>query len=650
MKRKIAVFISVLIFFWMVFSMPPQNYNNSLGNNLPIADAGGPYSAVEGDLVTLNASGSFDPDNDSLQYRWDFDNDGVWDTSWSPNPTISHVWGDDYKGEVKVEVTDGKGDEEWVKEEGVRIEIDGTYSSSGLACNPDVISLKNGTYRMYYTQLYGEDPIGGYFGNIVSAISQDGIDWIKEPGVRVDYGGPYDTYEAFTPDIVALQNGTLRMYYTGSILNHYLILSAVSDDGITWVKEGGIRINYNATYPGPSIPKVLRLPNGDYRMYYHAYNTPKIKTEILSAYSIDGLNWIHEGIRLEGSGILDPLGALGPDVIELPDGSLRMFYTGTDGTHIHILSATSTDGLSWQKENKVLIKYGGIYDSVAATEPDVFIFPNGTVRMYCRGYDGAKSRILSAIQTQTYSTSIDTASITVLNSDPAVENLSAFMEIEVGLRVAGSKWSNVALNLLENETEVGEFEVERWPGNPDSNPSTGSLSVKLDMTRDYRAFVTYDPYPDDADEIEGDQGNNGKDKKNNAGNPVWLVIGFEDGSDIELKHTFNTEQSKIRNSNNPNHIEPWEVDINAFLVGQEITLFAHSRDKGSDDLIFNWSFGSVNIYYNNQLSPDPHPSPMGVFPFYAIDEVGYSYDGAKTITLVISDDDGGNVITSLLLD
>ena len=60
----------------------------------------------EGTNVTLNASASWDPDEDALQFRWDFNGDGTWDTSWSPNSTTTYTWGDDYSGTVRVEVQD----------------------------------------------------------------------------------------------------------------------------------------------------------------------------------------------------------------------------------------------------------------------------------------------------------------------------------------------------------------------------------------------------------------------------------------------------------------------------------------------------------------------------------------------------------------
>jgi type VI secretion system Hcp family effector len=43
----------------------------------PIADAGGPYSVNDNSSVTLDASGSSDPNPDSLSYAWDLDGDGI---------------------------------------------------------------------------------------------------------------------------------------------------------------------------------------------------------------------------------------------------------------------------------------------------------------------------------------------------------------------------------------------------------------------------------------------------------------------------------------------------------------------------------------------------------------------------------------------
>lgn len=77
-------------------------------NNPPIANAGGPfYSGFEGYPVILDASASIDPEGHVLQYRWDFNNDGTWDTDWLNDPIINYAYPDDYNGLVIVEVTDG---------------------------------------------------------------------------------------------------------------------------------------------------------------------------------------------------------------------------------------------------------------------------------------------------------------------------------------------------------------------------------------------------------------------------------------------------------------------------------------------------------------------------------------------------------------
>lgn len=77
-------------------------------NRPPVAEAGGPYDGSEGLSLTFYATESSDPDGDILQYRWDFDNDGVWDTGWLNEPTIDFTWGDNWIGTAKLEVTDGE--------------------------------------------------------------------------------------------------------------------------------------------------------------------------------------------------------------------------------------------------------------------------------------------------------------------------------------------------------------------------------------------------------------------------------------------------------------------------------------------------------------------------------------------------------------
>ena len=74
-------------------------------NEPPVADAGGPYSGTEDELVTtFDGTGSSDPDGDSLTYAWDFGDEA---TGTGPKPTHAYGAGGEYT--VKLTVSDGRG-------------------------------------------------------------------------------------------------------------------------------------------------------------------------------------------------------------------------------------------------------------------------------------------------------------------------------------------------------------------------------------------------------------------------------------------------------------------------------------------------------------------------------------------------------------
>ncbi len=78
-------------------------------NAAPIAEANGPYVGFEGAAIIFDGSGSIDPEGKPLQYRWDFNNDGEWDTDWiDSSPTVSHVYPDDYNGLAVLQVSDNR--------------------------------------------------------------------------------------------------------------------------------------------------------------------------------------------------------------------------------------------------------------------------------------------------------------------------------------------------------------------------------------------------------------------------------------------------------------------------------------------------------------------------------------------------------------
>jgi len=86
----------------------------NVANRPPVADADGPYYCTAGE-ITFDASASFDPDpgeTATLQYRWDFESDGIYDTPWSTDPTVTYTYPacEEYTATLEVKDIDGATD------------------------------------------------------------------------------------------------------------------------------------------------------------------------------------------------------------------------------------------------------------------------------------------------------------------------------------------------------------------------------------------------------------------------------------------------------------------------------------------------------------------------------------------------------------
>lgn len=74
-------------------------------NSPPVADLSAPATAVQNQPITLDASGSSDPDGDALTFAWDLDGDGAFDDA--TGATVQHSFADPGMQTVSVEVSDG---------------------------------------------------------------------------------------------------------------------------------------------------------------------------------------------------------------------------------------------------------------------------------------------------------------------------------------------------------------------------------------------------------------------------------------------------------------------------------------------------------------------------------------------------------------
>ena len=74
----------------------------------PVACAGGPYIVNEGDVVSLDASGSYAPDSSIISYEWDLDHDDDYGDATGVNTTV--VFDDDGLYTVGLRVTNSHGE------------------------------------------------------------------------------------------------------------------------------------------------------------------------------------------------------------------------------------------------------------------------------------------------------------------------------------------------------------------------------------------------------------------------------------------------------------------------------------------------------------------------------------------------------------
>jgi hypothetical protein len=237
--------------------------------------------------------------------------------------------------------------------------------------------------------------------------------------------------------------------------------------------------------------------------------------------------------------------------------------------------------------------------------------------------------------------------IEVLNTDPIISpRIKAYAELDLSLRISGTKNCDAYMTLYENGAVIGDTMVTRVPG----SPNIGVINnVDLHVTKDkeYEVFVEV---------VDG-----------SGGNPTWIFdMVFPDGKFKEFKHTFNDE-----------HGWTWTITdsmLKGALLGHDIIFEASADDAGSDDLAFVWGWGDstphgIHLFANvdqdtavegvsdeatvifNQLSErDPafdkdandirSPEPISM---HADDMISHVFDESQPyyyyVTLIVMDDD-----------
>ncbi len=267
---------------------------------------------------------------------------------------------------------------------GIRIAPDPAIAQMSLrVLAPSVTPLRDGGWRMY-VEARGPATMPTA---ILSAISSDQLEWQVEPGDRFAAPGGVGA-----PRFLPLPDGKGRLYCFESLYaggspesgprTGTRVISATTRDGLIFVREPGVRVgDKQGALDSAGITAAEVVPGTPWRMVYSAWQDVPAGTKvpahpsadvaatdngasadfaaasiaadmsgyrsrILMASSSNGLDWVSEGVIIEGDGYggaaLDAVHAEDMSLIELDDGRWRMYYAACDAHGVwRIASAIS---------------------------------------------------------------------------------------------------------------------------------------------------------------------------------------------------------------------------------------------------------------------------------------------------------------------
>ncbi|MBI4921397.1 MAG: hypothetical protein HY834_06570 [Devosia nanyangense] len=252
---------------------------------------------------------------------------------------------------------------------------------------PSIVALPDGRWRMYFEARGSADRPTA----ICSAVSRDQLAWDTEDGVRLTAPGGVGA-----PRFLQLGEGAGRLYCFASEYGKgglaggqrlgNPVVSAATTDGVNFVLEPGYRLrDRQDALDGAGITAAEVMPpdapGGPWTMLYSAWQDlpsgtvaplhPSLdaaavasgrsadfaaasiaadmsgyRSRILVAHSDNGLDWVRDGVVIEGDGYggddIDAVHAEDMSLIDLGDGRYRMYYAACDAYGVwRIASAIS---------------------------------------------------------------------------------------------------------------------------------------------------------------------------------------------------------------------------------------------------------------------------------------------------------------------
>ena len=338
----------------------------------------------------------------------------------------------------------------WKREPGTRLKGSRGLDSSKIQA-PGVVAIPSGGYRLFYTAVGPLKPWPVCQGYILSAISQDGLNFRPEPGIRLSPQSQilHMSLRVISPSITRSVDGQWRMYFEsrGSADQPTVICSAISWDMLNWEHEEGVRLR---SRDGVGGPRFLPFPHGGGRLYCcesrYSSGGPgqgkRLSKSVVSAVTSDGLNFdLEAGYRLrDQNSEADNVGITAAEVVSplVPGEHWVMIYSAWQdvplgtivpkhpseepnaagnglsedfavasiesdmaGYRSRIFLALSEDGLCWNRVACVIDGAGYVgkgLDAVHAEDMSLVQIGQGQWRMYYAACDRNGSwRIASAI-------------------------------------------------------------------------------------------------------------------------------------------------------------------------------------------------------------------------------------------------------------
>lgn len=137
-----------------------------------------------------------------------------------------------------------------------------TFTGDGIQ-TPELRSVSlNGNRRLYYTGT------SGGISRILSAVSNDGVTWVPDPVPMVDIGGIAGFESVKSPDVQMLPDKTFVLYFLGRKAGQWAIYQGVSENGLIWDLNEEPVISLVSGETGFGGLQFLPLLDGTSRLYF----------------------------------------------------------------------------------------------------------------------------------------------------------------------------------------------------------------------------------------------------------------------------------------------------------------------------------------------------------------------------------------------